>query len=255
MFEAASIDSAFDLPDVPAREKVETREDLSAYVMLQCEQAAVPLRLEQGDFYLTVAKPLLDRIIASAFILLLLPVLLAVALSIKLADGGPVFFVQMRTGYLGRRFALLKFRTMIPDADKVKSDFLHLNVHGTATPDFKAARDPRVTRLGRVLRSTSLDELPNLFNVLRGDLSLVGPRPTSFEANSYSPCHLPRLAVRPGVTGLWQVSGRATIGFDRRCELDMEYIRRASAWTDSDHAPDGCGRGQAQRRVLISARP
>jgi lipopolysaccharide/colanic/teichoic acid biosynthesis glycosyltransferase len=89
-----------------------------------------------------------------------------------------------------------------------------------------------VTRLGRFLRSTSLDELPNLFNVLRGDLSLVGPRPTSFEANSYSPCHLPRLAVRPGVTGLWQVSGRATIGFDRRCELDMEYIRGASAWTD-----------------------
>jgi lipopolysaccharide/colanic/teichoic acid biosynthesis glycosyltransferase len=187
---------------------------------------------DHGDAYFLVLKPALDRLIAAILLVLLSPALLLIAMAIKLQDGGPVFFVQSRTGYLGQRFPLLKFRTMIPDAERAKLSVAHLNMHKDGSPDFKAANDPRVTRVGRVLRAWSLDELPNLVNVLRGELSLVGPRPTSFDVSSYASKHLTRLAVRPGITGLWQVSGRALIGFDRRCEMDEQYIRTASLRVD-----------------------
>jgi lipopolysaccharide/colanic/teichoic acid biosynthesis glycosyltransferase len=211
----------------------ERRRDYEARVRYQCRLASVPLRSsEQGDVYFLIVKPALDRVLAGLILIALAPLLLLVALVIKLQDGGPVFFVQSRTGYLGQRFPLLKFRTMIPDAERQKPALAHLNLHVGGSPDFKAANDPRITPAGRLLRAWSLDELPNLVNVVRGELSLVGPRPTSFDVSAYASRHLTRLAVRPGVTGLWQVSGRALIGFDRRCELDEEYIRTASLRRD-----------------------
>jgi lipopolysaccharide/colanic/teichoic acid biosynthesis glycosyltransferase len=210
----------------------ERRRDYEARVRYQCRVAAVPLRIsENGEIYFLVIKPAIDKVLAGLLLLALLPFLLLIALAIKLHDRGPIFFVQSRTGYLGERFPLLKFRTMIPDAESGKAALAHLNLH-EGSPDFKAADDPRITPVGRLLRCWSLDELPNLINVLRGELSLVGPRPTSFDVSTYASRHLTRLAVRPGITGLWQVSGRALIGFDRRCEMDEEYIRTASLRTD-----------------------
>ena len=211
----------------------ERRSDYETRVRYQCRAAAVPLRVsDNGDAYFLLVKPTLDRVVAAILLVLLAPLLLLIALGIKLQDGGPILFVQSRTGYLGRRFPLLKFRTMIPDAEEAKAMLAHLNLHQDGSPDFKAAQDPRVTPLGRLLRAWSLDELPNLVNVMRGELSLVGPRPTSFDVRTYSSRHLTRLAVRPGITGLWQVSGRALVAFDRRCELDELYIRTASLRTD-----------------------
>jgi lipopolysaccharide/colanic/teichoic acid biosynthesis glycosyltransferase len=214
-------------------EGAERRRDYEARVRYQCRLAAVPLRIsEQGDVYFLIVKPTLDKLLAGLVLIALAPALLLIALIIKLQDGGPIFFVQSRTGYLGQRFPLLKFRTMVPDAEQRKAALAHLNMHAGNSPDFKAANDPRVTPIGGLLRAWSLDELPNLVNVLRGELSLVGPRPTSFDVSAYASRHLTRLAVRPGVTGLWQVSGRALIGFDRRCEMDEDYIRRAGLRLD-----------------------
>lgn len=218
-------------PDTPWQGE-ERRRDYAARVHYQCRLAGVPLRRsENGDVYFLVVKPALDALLAGLLLLILSPLLLLIAALVKLQDGGPIFFVQSRTGYLGRRFPLLKFRTMVPDAERAKAALAHLNFHN-GSPDFKAANDPRVTPLGRLLRAWSLDELPNLVNVLRGELSLVGPRPTSFDVGTYASRHLTRLAVRPGITGLWQVSGRALIGFDRRCELDADYIRTANLRVD-----------------------
>jgi lipopolysaccharide/colanic/teichoic acid biosynthesis glycosyltransferase len=227
-----SIRSGVDAHAEPSYTGAERRRDYEERVRYQCRLAAVPLRAsDQGDVYFLVIKPAFDQLAAGLLLLALAPFLLLIAVAIKLQDGGPVFFVQSRTGYLGERFPLLKFRTMIPDAERAKAALAHLNLHG-GSPDFKAANDPRITPVGRMLRSWSLDELPNLVNVLRGELSLVGPRPTSFDVSTYASRHLTRLAVRPGITGLWQVSGRALIGFDRRCEMDEDYIRRASLRTD-----------------------
>ena len=182
--------------------------------------------------YARLAKPFLDRLIALATLLFLLPMFLLIALAIKLTSRGPIFFVQQRTGYLGERFALYKFRTMVENAEELKKDLLSENIFGDGSPDFKLKQDPRVTRIGLFLRKTSLDELPNLINVLLGDMSLVGPRPTSFKATTYRKTHLSRLAATPGLTGLWQVSGRADIDFDERSEMDAHYIRNMSFSTD-----------------------
>lgn len=218
-------------PPFPAA--LERRRDYQERVRFQCRKSGVPLRLgEDGDVYFLVVKPVIDVVAATLLLLLLSPLFLVIAGLIKLHDGGPVFFVQSRTGHLGRRFPLLKFRTMIPGAEAAKAAVNHLNLHRDGSPDFKAVGDPRITPVGRRLRAWSLDELPNLINVVRGELSLVGPRPTSFDVSTYASAHLTRLAVRPGITGLWQVSGRALIGFDRRCELDEAYIRSASLRID-----------------------
>jgi lipopolysaccharide/colanic/teichoic acid biosynthesis glycosyltransferase len=227
----AAAKAAASPPPLPAA--LERRRDYQERVRFQCRRSAVPLRLgEDGDVYFLVVKPLVDMVAATFLLLLLSPLFLVIAAMIKLHHGGPVFFVQSRTGHLGRRFPLLKFRTMIPDAEAAKATVSHLNLHGDGSPDFKATGDPRITPVGRWLRAWSVDELPNLVNVVRGELSLVGPRPTSFDVSTYASAHLTRLAVRPGITGLWQVSGRALIGFDRRCELDEAYIRSAGLRTD-----------------------
>jgi lipopolysaccharide/colanic/teichoic acid biosynthesis glycosyltransferase len=218
---------------VPLHSIVERRRDYQNRVRFECRKRGVPLRLgEEADTYFLVAKPLLDGLLAAMLLVMLSPLLLAIALLIKLQDGGPIFFVQSRTGHLGRRFPLIKFRTMVPGAEAAKSRIAHLNLHKDGSPDFKAAADPRITPVGRWLRAWSIDELPNLINVVRGELALVGPRPTSFDVSTYATRHLTRLAVRPGITGLWQVSGRALIGFDKRCELDEHYIRTAGFGAD-----------------------
>jgi lipopolysaccharide/colanic/teichoic acid biosynthesis glycosyltransferase len=137
---------------------------------------------------------------------------------------------QERTGKGGRRFRMYKLRTMVHNAHDLKAKYMHLNEH--KYPDFKITNDPRVTRCGRILRKLSVDELPQILNVLKGDMSLVGPRPTSFGAETYNLWHTTRLEVKPGVTGLWQVNGRADLEFDDRLRLDIAYIRRRSFWLD-----------------------
>jgi exopolysaccharide biosynthesis polyprenyl glycosylphosphotransferase len=164
-----------------------------------------------------------DVLGAGAGLLLAGPVLLAAALAIKLTSPGPVFFRQVRCGLHGRRFEMLKLRTMVQDAEARRDEISHLNEMDG--PVFKLANDPRITPVGRLLRRFSLDELPQLFDVLRGHMSLVGPRPSlPSEVAEYQTFERRRLSMRPGLTCLWQVSGRNEIGFDDWVRLDLEYI-------------------------------
>ena len=181
------------------------------------------------DTYLRI-KRLLDVLLSVATLALALPILVLCAISIKLDSPGPVLLRQERTGKGGRRFKMYKLRTMVRDAEELKAKYMHLNE--LSYPDFKISDDPRFTRLGRILRKTSLDELPQIFNVLRGQMTLVGPRPTSFSADTYTLWHTARLEITPGITGLWQVSGRSELGFDERLRLDIAYIRNRSLSLD-----------------------
>ncbi len=178
-------------------------------------------------------KRAVDLTAAGLGLLAISPLLTLIALAIKLDSRGPVFFAQERVGRGGRTFRMLKFRTMRVGADAEKAKLAHLNTSGDARL-FKIPNDPRVTRVGAVLRKWSLDELPQLFNVLRGDMSLVGPRPF-FESDlvNYREHHFGRLGALPGITGLWQVSGRSSItDFEEVVRLDCEYIHRWSLWLD-----------------------
>lgn len=187
-------------------------------------------RLLTGKTYL-MAKRAMDLVLVLTTLPLWLPLNLAIALIIRLTSpGAPVVFKQLRTGKGGRRFNMYKFRTMVPNAEELKSQYKHLNE--LQWPDFKITNDPRITSIGRFLRKTSLDEMPQLFNVLIGDMSLVGPRPTSFGAETYKLWHTERLDVPPGLTGLWQIMGRAQLEFDDRLRLDIAYIERRSLWLD-----------------------
>lgn len=161
---------------------------------------------------------------------LIVPLLLLVALVVYIDSPGKVLFTQLRTGKGGRRFRMYKFRSMVPNAEELKIKYAHLNE--LTWPDFKITNDPRITRVGKILRKTSLDELPQLLNVVLGDMSLVGPRPTSFAPETYRLWHTERLEVVPGITGLWQVSGRSNLDFDQRLKLDIAYIERQSLWMD-----------------------
>jgi lipopolysaccharide/colanic/teichoic acid biosynthesis glycosyltransferase len=172
------------------------------------------------------AKRCLDLIVCVALLPIVFPVLLLCAAAIWLESPGPVHFSQNRTGKGGRRFRMWKLRTMVRNADALKAKYAHLNE--LTYPDFKISKDPRITRVGRFLRRTSLDELPQIFNVIAGEMSLVGPRPTSFSADTYRLWHTARLEVLPGITGLWQVSGRNELDFDDRLRLDVAYIRNRS---------------------------
>ncbi|MFC0710640.1 sugar transferase [Azorhizophilus paspali] len=181
---------------------------------------------------LSRTKRLGEACAALLLLLLFSPLLLGIALLIRLDSPGPVLFVQRRTGFRGRRFGMYKFRSMVAGAEALKDSLRHLNKHGAEAIDFKIDADPRVTAVGRWLRRTSLDELPNLINVVRGEMRLVGPRPTSFNASRYREHHLGRLSIYPGMTGLWQISGRSDVDFDDRVELDMDYIRRQGPLLD-----------------------
>jgi lipopolysaccharide/colanic/teichoic acid biosynthesis glycosyltransferase len=169
-----------------------------------------------------------------AICLLLLPLAfvlaLACAIAILVDSRGPIFIAQERTGRDGNRFRMYKFRTMVPNAEELKPFLAHLNI--LPLPDFKIIDDPRITRVGRILRKTSLDEIPQLINVLRGEMSLVGPRPTSFAPSTYSLWHTYRLEVMPGMTGLWQIRGRNGMTLDERLRLDIAYIEHWSLALD-----------------------
>lgn len=174
-----------------------------------------------------ITKRALDVVGALAALLLLAPALAAIALLVLADDPrAPVLFRQTRCGAGGRTFRLLKFRTMVADADAMKEQLRAQSA--VAWPDFRLERDPRVTPIGRFLRRTSLDELPQLVNVLKGDMSLVGPRPTSFHAGTYELWQTARLDMRPGVTGPWQVDGRTTLDFEGRCRLEIGWFRKPS---------------------------
>ncbi len=181
-------------------------------------------RLLTGKSYL-VAKRILDLFLVLLSMPFWFPVVVLVALAIVVTSpGAPVIFPQARTGKNGQRFRMYKFRTMVPNAEALKEKYSHLNE--LQWPDFKITNDPRVTKVGKFLRKTSLDELPQLFNILQGEMSLVGPRPTSFGAETYKLWHTGRLDVMPGLTGLWQIVGRASLEFDDRLRLDIAYIER-----------------------------
>lgn len=175
-------------------------------------------------------KRLMDIVLCSAALPFVLPVLAICALAIKIDSAGPIFFIQLRTGKGGRRFGMIKLRTMVQNAEKLKSTVLHMNA--LSYPDFKIIDDPRLTRVGRFLRKSSLDEIPQIVSIFRGDMTLVGPRPTSFSASTYSLWHTARLQATPGLTGLWQVSGRNELDFDERLRLDIAYLRNQSLWLD-----------------------
>jgi lipopolysaccharide/colanic/teichoic acid biosynthesis glycosyltransferase len=192
------------------------REDVPWY-----ERRSTSLALSEASYWR--AKRTLDLLICITIFPLVVVVILICALATKIDSPGPAFFAQYRTGKAGRRFRMWKLRTMVQNADALKAQYAHLNE--LSYPDFKITNDPRITRVGRVLRKTSLDELPQIFNVLTGDMSLVGPRPTSFSADTYRLWHTARLEVPPGITGLWQVSGRNELDFDDRLRLDVAYIR------------------------------
>jgi lipopolysaccharide/colanic/teichoic acid biosynthesis glycosyltransferase len=171
-------------------------------------------------------KRLTDVTVVLLLAPLWLPLVAVIAAGIALSDpGAPVLFRQQRTGRDLHRFPMFKFRTMVPNAEELKAQLAHLNLR--TWPDFKVIDDPRITRLGRVLRYTSLDALPQLFNVLRGDMSLVGPRPTSLSPEAYEPWQLARFAGPSGLTGLWQVEGRSHPSFVQRVRLDLAYLERA----------------------------
>jgi lipopolysaccharide/colanic/teichoic acid biosynthesis glycosyltransferase len=175
-------------------------------------------------------KRALDLFLCLLALPFVLPVFLLCALAVRLDSPGPVVFSQKRTGRDGVRFKMWKFRTMVENAEELKAELQHLNI--LPPPDFKIIDDPRITRVGKFLRKTSLDELPQLLNVLRGDMTLVGPRPTSFAATTYDLWHTKRLEVVPGITGLWQVKGRNSMTFDERLRLDIEYIENMSLGLD-----------------------
>ncbi len=176
-------------------------------------------------------KRLLDFVVSAVMLILLIPLFLLTALAIKLDSPGPVFFKQTRVGKWGRLFTMYKFRSMIVDADKMKEELLDRNESGGII--FKMKRDPRITRVGALIRKLSVDELPQLWNVLKGDMSLVGPRPpVPKEVAEYEYTDRRRLDAIPGITCIWQVSGRSEIDFKGQVRLDVQYIENQSFWGD-----------------------
>ncbi|MET1249200.1 sugar transferase [Sporolactobacillus sp. STCC-11] len=188
-------------------------------------------KIENQKNYL-IAKRALDLIGSLAGIILLSPLLFVIALLIKFEDRkGSVIFKQLRVGKNGKLFYIYKFRSMVTNAEKLLDQLLDKNE--TTGAMFKMKNDPRVTRIGHFIRRTSIDELPQLFNVLKGNMSLVGPRPPlPREVDKYTDYDKQRLLVTPGCTGLWQVSGRSNVGFRKMVELDLRYIKTRSMWID-----------------------
>jgi exopolysaccharide biosynthesis polyprenyl glycosylphosphotransferase len=223
-----------------------------------CERFGTPFALPATEFRLSRARPVeakviedgylhfvtvdrkplqsalkraFDILMASTVLLLLSPLLAGVAVAIKVTSRGPVFFKQVRVGLHGRHFHMLKFRSMVQDAEKMRAALEARNEQ--SGPVFKIERDPRITPVGRFIRKLSIDELPQFFNVLRGEMAIVGPRPPiPGEVAQYEPWQRRRLSIRPGITCVWQVSGRNKISFEQWMYLDMQYIDHWSLWTD-----------------------
>ena len=236
--------------------------DLASSIAAMCQEQGIVLRvlpdlfdLKQGpvrteefhggtlvmhsngiaDGWPTAMKRALDFTLSLILLIVLAPLLILAMIAIRLSSPGPIFFVQKRVGLNKRVFGIFKFRTMVADAEKKLSEIEHLNE--VSGPVFKIKNDPRLTSVGKFLRKTSIDELPQLFNVLRGDMSLVGPRPLQLrdyelfteDGEDWQRC---RFSVRPGITCLWQVSGRSSLPFHRWMELDLQYVKNWSLWLD-----------------------
>lgn len=209
--------------------------DLQVARMRMVEMDGIPLLtfdpVAQNEGKLLI-KRLMDLILVLSAMPLILPVMMLIALAIKLDDGGPIFFVQERVGLRKRLFPMLKFRSMVVDAEAKMKEIEHLNE--AEGPNFKITHDPRITRIGRFIRKTSLDELPQLLNVIRGHMSLVGPRPMSqrdvelFDKG----IQRKRFSVKPGLTCIWQISGRSNLSFEKWLELDLKYIDEWNLWMD-----------------------
>jgi exopolysaccharide biosynthesis polyprenyl glycosylphosphotransferase len=231
----------------------------AAQMAALCEQQGIIMRFDSDLFNLKIARPrttvfggeepqlaqsvalkghafflkrAIDIIVSTVVLVVFAPLLLAVALLIRFTSPGPILFGQVRLGFNKRRFTMYKFRSMVPDAERIQEELLHLNE--MSGPVFKMRNDPRVTPMGRILRKTSLDELPQLFNVLKGEMSLVGPRALSVRDYQLfnEDWQRRRFSVPPGITCLWQIHGRNSIPFERWMELDMQYIDKWSLWLD-----------------------
>jgi len=191
----------------------------------------IPLHRGQVPVLGMVLKRMLDIAASSVALVFLSPLLLAIAIAVRTDTRGPIFYLSERIGKKGRVFRCIKFRTMVPDAERRRAEVLHMNERDSVL--FKITNDPRITRMGSFLRKYSLDELPQLVNVLRGDMSMVGPRPPiASEVKRYELGHLRRLDVVPGITGLWQVQARQDPSFDSYISLDTAYIENWSLWLD-----------------------
>jgi lipopolysaccharide/colanic/teichoic acid biosynthesis glycosyltransferase len=214
----------FETMDIPL-----TKSDVR---ILKWKQRARLVFWETGLRSLLVIKRGLDVLVSLTALLILFPLFLVVAICILMEDGFPILLLQRRVGLYGREFRLLKFRSMCRNADQMKTDLLDQNESGDGVI-FKMKNDPRVTRVGRIIRRFSIDEMPQFLNVLFGDLAVVGPRPPlPEEVLKYALAARKRLQVKPGLTCLWQIQGRSDIPFDRLVSLDMQYIRSQSLLKD-----------------------
>lgn len=212
-------------PSIPQRSRVE---------IANIHGLDLPLlglrRTPTGEVNLAL-KRLLDLVGGMVMLMLAGPIMLIAAIAIRLESKGPIFFKQIRAGRNGRKFTMYKFRSMVVDAEAKKAALAHLNE--MSGPVFKIKSDPRITKVGHFIRRTSIDELPQVFNILLGDMSLVGPRPPlPAEVEQYQPWQRRRLSVKPGLTGLWQVSGRNNVDFEEWMALDLRYIDDWSLWLD-----------------------
>lgn len=194
------------------------------------EQEIIEIERKESALY-NIAKRALDIIASTLGLIILSPILLVVAILIKLESKGPAIFSQKRIGLNNKEFKMYKFRSMVQNAEELKEKLAKENE--MSGPMFKMKNDPRVTKVGRFIRKTSIDELPQLINVLKGDMSLVGPRPSlPKEVAKFEPWMLKRLDVKPGLTCYWQVSGRNNIDFENWMKLDLQYVNDRSFWLD-----------------------
>jgi lipopolysaccharide/colanic/teichoic acid biosynthesis glycosyltransferase len=190
--------------------------------------------------YFTLLKPILDYFVAIILLILASPMFLIFAIGIKLYSPGPVFYYQKRIGKDGKPFRMIKFRSMRVNADTTPhKEYVQSLIRQNTRPrdlgkdTLKLEADPRITGLGKILRSFGLDELPQLINVLRGEMSIVGPRPSlDYELEVYEDWHKNRLAVLPGITGVWQVTAHNAVSFNEMVQIDLDYIQKASLWLD-----------------------
>ena len=198
---------------------------------LQVKEQEVVQSYENKKIFYNIAKRSLDILASLVGLMLLSPIILIVAILIKLESRGPVVFSQKRIGLDGKKFKMYKFRSMVENAEELKEKLQKQNE--MSGPMFKMKNDPRVTKVGKFIRKTSIDELPQLINVLKGDMSLVGPRPSlPKEVEKFETWMLKRLEVKPGLTCYWQVSGRNNIDFEDWMKLDIKYVNERSFWLD-----------------------
>jgi lipopolysaccharide/colanic/teichoic acid biosynthesis glycosyltransferase len=192
-------------------------------------------RIRHGKKYRNFTKRLFDIIFSLLVLVLCAPVYLALALAIVCTSSGPIFYIQERVGKNYRHFGCIKFRTMIPDADRLLDEMMAQSedMRQEFSENFKLKQDPRITKIGKFLRTTNLDEFPQFINVLKGEMSVVGPRPLVPDEIARYGTKIDRvLTIRPGITGLWQVSGRNDIPYEQRINIDVSYVKRRNFWLD-----------------------